>query len=217
MSWLMVIGLALSAMALAAAAFVPARRGWATFAAALALGLAGYALQASPDVPGAPTSGLKAAETTDWNLVDARKEMVAEDDRSTNNGVVLADAYSRQQRHVEAVAMLHQVLTRDPRDGEAWLALGNALVEHANGTLTEPAMVAYRRAEEITPGAVGPGYFLGLSLVRQGQLPEAIGVWKATLEGANAEATGRAALQERLARLEALLANPELLAPRSGG
>jgi cytochrome c-type biogenesis protein CcmH len=217
MTWLMAIALALAAMALAAVAFVPARRSWATFAAALALGLAGYAFQASPGIPGAPRSGAKAAGTADWNSIDARKEMVGEGERSTSNGVVLADAYSRQQRHVEAVDMLRQVLAEDPRDGEAWLALGNALVEHADGTLTEPALFAYRRAEDIAPGSVGPGYFLGLALVRQGGLPEAVAAWQATLEGADAEAAGRAALQERLARLQALLANPELLAPRSGG
>ena len=217
MTWLLVFGLALAAMALAAVAFAPARRGWATVAAALALGLAGYALQASPNVPAAPRSGVKTLGEADWNSVDARKEMIGAGDRSKNNGVVLADAYSRQQRHVEAIGVLHQALAQDPRDAEAWLALGNALVEHADGTLTEPALVAYRRAEAITPGAVGPGYFLGLGLVRQGQLPQAVAVWQATLEGSDADAAGRAALQERLARLQALLANPELLTPRNGG
>jgi cytochrome c-type biogenesis protein CcmH len=217
MTWLIAIVLALAALGLAAAAFVQARRGWAVFAAALALGLAGYALQASPGIPGAPRTGVSAVDPADWNSVDARKEMVDEGDRSTSNGVVMADAYSRRQRHVEAIDMLREVLAQDPDDGEAWLALGNALVDHADGTLTEPALFAFRRAEEIAPGSVGPGYFVGLALVRQGRLPEAVAAWQATLEEADSEATGREALQERLARLQALLANPELLAPRSGG
>src|SRR5690606_41474148 len=55
MTWLVAIALALAAFAVAAFALRLEPSGWTTVAAALALGLAGYAMQASPDVPGAPS------------------------------------------------------------------------------------------------------------------------------------------------------------------
>jgi cytochrome c-type biogenesis protein CcmH len=207
MSWLLAIALALAAFALAAFGLRVGRRGWTTFAAALALGLAGYALQASPDVAGAPAAGRGAPDQVDWAFVDARQEMVASDDRSHSDKIIVADAFAREGQYANAAALLRGAVAENPRDGEAWLALGNALVEHAGGALTQPALLAYRRADEIMPGSVGPGYFVGMALIRQGRLMEARGVWAATVKEAADDAAGRAALEERLARLDALIAN----------
>jgi len=169
MTWLLAIALALAAFALAALAFRVVRSGWTAFAAALALGLAGYALQASPGVPGAPAASRAANEEGAWALVDERKEMIGGGVRSTNDKVLIADAFARRGRYADAAAILRAAVTDNPRDAEAWLALGNALVEHADGALTQPALLAYRRAAELDAGGVGPGYFLGLALIRQGQ------------------------------------------------
>ena len=207
MTWLLAIALALGAFALGAFALGVARQGWTTFAAALALGLAGYALQASPDVPGAPAAGPQASGETDWAFVDARREMVATADRSTGQRMIVADALARQGQYANAAAMLRAAVSENPRDGEAWLALGNALVEHADGALTQPALLAYRRAAELDPTGVGPGYFLGFALIRQGRLMDARGVWASTLETASEDAAGREGLEESLARLDALIAN----------
>lgn len=212
----MTIALALAAFALAAFAFRIPRAGWTTFAAALALGLAGYALQASPGVPGAPAAGSRAPGEVDWAYVDARKEMVAEARRSRSPQMIVADALARQGQYANAAAMLGAAVSQNPRDGEAWLALGNALVEHADGALTSPALLAYRRASEVEPASTGPGYFLGLALIRQGRVMEARGVWQSTLETAAEDAAGRAALAERLARLDELLASEGAVPPSDG-
>jgi cytochrome c-type biogenesis protein CcmH len=187
--------------------FGVARQGWTTFAAALALGLAGYALQASPGTPGAPAAGAREPDEADWAFVEARKEMVAGADRSGSHRLIVADALARQGQYANAAAMLRAAVADDPRDGEAWLALGNALVEHADGALTQPALFAYRRAADLDPIGTGPGYFLGFALIRQGRVMEARSVWQATLETAAEDAAGRAALEERLARLDELIAN----------
>ncbi len=207
MSWVLVIALALAAFAVAALAFRISRQGWSTFAAALALGLAGYALQASPGLPGAPASGTRQPEGVDWAFVDARKEMVATADRSTHGNMIVADALARQGQYANAAAMLRVAITENPRDAEAWLALGNALVEHADGALTQPAAVAYRRAAELDPTGAGPGYFLGFALIRQGRLMEARNVWATALETASEDAAGGERLEESLRRLDALIAN----------
>lgn len=205
MTWLVVVLLAFAAFALGAFVLRIGRAGWTTFAAALALGLAGYALQASPDVPAAPAPEARKDEQGAWALVDERKGMVAVARQSTNNKVLIADALARRGQYANAAAMLRGAVHDNPRDGEAWLALGNTLVEHADGALTEPALYAYRRSAELDPTGVAPGYFLGLALIRQGQLAQARAVWAGTLEAAPAETAGRGLLAERLGRLDTLL------------
>lgn len=207
MSWLPPIVLALAAFALAVFAFAIERRLWSALGATLALGLAGYALQASPGLPGAPAAGAAPAEQVDWVFVEARKEMVGDNHRSHSQRLIVADAFARQRQFTDAATFLRLALAENPHDAEAWLALANALVEHADGTLTEPALLAYRRADARAPGSAGPGYFLGLALIRQGRLEEGRQVWQSTLESADADAAGREALETRLARLDALLAN----------
>lgn len=205
MTWLLAILLALAAFALGIAAFRIGRGGWTTFAAALALGLAGYALQASPGVPGSPAAAPRENEEGAWALVDERKAMIGDAARSRNDKVLIADALARRGQYANASVLLRGAVTDDPRDAEAWLALGNALVENADGALTQPALLAYRRAAEADAGGIGPGYFLGLALIRQGQFGQARSVWAETLEGAGADAAGRELLAERLARLDGLL------------
>ena len=205
MTWLLAIALTLAAFALAAFAVGIARNLWTTFAAALALGLAGYALQASPGLPGAPASPAANTDELGWSLVEAREEMIGESGQSQSDKLLIADAYARRGRYADAVVMLNGAVADNPRDAEAWLALGNALIEHADGALTQPALLAYRRAAELDPDGTGPGYFLGLALIRQGRLLEAREIWASTLAGAAEDAAGRTALGGRLARLDALL------------
>jgi len=205
--WLLAIGLAVVAFALGAFVFGVPRQAWTTFSAALALGLAGYALQASPDVPAAPTAGSSRTAEPNWAFVDARKAMVASDKRSTSNNMIVADALARQGQYANAATMLRAAVAENPRDAEAWLALGNALLEHADGALTPPALLAYRRAADLDPEGAGPGYFLGFALIRQGRLMDARSVWASTLETAAEDAPGREVLEESLGRLDMLIAN----------
>jgi cytochrome c-type biogenesis protein CcmH len=213
MTWVVAIALALVAFAAAVIAFRVERRGWTTIAAALALGLAGYALQASPGVPGAPAAGAAQRGDAGWALVDERRAMFAFGDRSTSDKLLFADGYARRGQFADAAVILRGALADDPRDAEAWLALGNALVEHAGGALTEPALLAYRRAAELDPDGTGTGYFLGLALIRQGRLGEARALWASTLAAAAPDAAGREILALRLDRLETLLSQPGGPAP----
>ena len=206
MTWLVAIALALAAFAVAAFVFGIARSGWTTFAAALALGLAGYALQASPGVPGAPTAK-RAADAGELgrSMIEERKAMFAGAGSAGSDKLIIADAFLRRGRYADAATVLRGAVTENPRNAEAWLALGNALVEHADGALTPPALLAYRRSAELDPKGVGPGYFLGFALIRQGQIAEARGLWASTLETAAQDAPGRAALEQSLARLDELI------------
>ncbi|MEO6389220.1 MAG: tetratricopeptide repeat protein [Croceibacterium sp.] len=204
MTWVVAIAVALVAFVLGAFVFRANRAGWTTFAAALALGLAGYAFQASPDLPGAPSTAAPKDEQGSWALVDERKGMIG-NKRSGSDKLIVADALARQGQYENAAVMLRGAVHDNPNDAEAWLALGNALVEHADGALTQPALIAYRRALTLDPTGVGPGYFLGLALIRQGQIPQARSVWADTLANAPEGADGRDVLAQRLGRLDALL------------
>jgi cytochrome c-type biogenesis protein CcmH len=208
MNLLLAVGLALAAFAVAVFAFRVPRAGWTTVAATLVLGLAGYALQASPNVPGAPATSSGEQGDAGWALVDERKSMIASEDHSRSGKLIVADAYARRGQFADAAVILRGAIADNPRDGEAWLALGNALVEHTGGALTEPALLAYRRAAELDSDGVGPGYFLGLALIRQGRIGQAAALWRATLEAAAPGAAGREVLALRLERLEGLLAQP---------
>lgn len=205
MSWLIAIALALAAFAVIAFAFRLARGTWTVLLAALALGLAGYGIQASPGTAGSPTAPQADRDQDDWPLIEARQDVVSEARRSRSDKMIVADALARRGQYANAAAMLNGALRDNPQDAEAWLALGNVLVEHAGGAMTEPAMLAYRRASEADPTGLGPGYFLGLALLRQGRFGEGRDVWQATLAGTPPDAFGRAAMQERLDRLDELL------------
>jgi len=115
MTWALAIMLALAAFAAAVLAFRVERRGWTTIAAALALGLAGYALQASPGVPGAPAATAAQAGEAGWALIDERREMFAIGDRSTSNRLIIADGYARRGQFADAAAILRGALADNPR------------------------------------------------------------------------------------------------------
>ena len=207
MSWVLAVGLALGAFVAMAALFRLPRLAWSSVLAALALGLAGYAAQGNPAMPGSPRAAAQEVSGEGENLVELRRAVLPPEQWSQHNALITADALARRDRFSDAATMLLGAVRGNPRDGEAWLALGNALVEHADGALTQPALLAYRRAAELDPTGAGPGYFLGFALIRQGRLMDARGVWASTLETASEDAAGREGLEESLARLDALIAN----------
>ena len=214
MSYALPIALAVLAFAVAAFVLRLPRRAWTTLAAALVFGLAGYAYQGHPGWPGAPTAARKIDRQLGSALIDSRQAMVKEEARSRNPKLTMADGFARQGQYDTAALLLGGAVKDNPRDADAWLALGNALVEHAGGRLTPPALLAYRRAQAADPTSAGPGYFLGLALIRSGRMDEAAEAWRATLASAAPDAAGRAQLQVLLGRLDgALAAHPPASGP----
>lgn len=211
MSWVVAVALALAAFAAVAFVWRAPREAWATLGAALALGLAGYALQASPNVPGAPASATAKPTLDGTELIEARRRILGVE--AVPSHLITADAFARRGQYAEAAGLLRGVVSKHPRDAEAWLALGNALVEHGEGTLSPAALYAYRRAEALAPQSAGPAFFLGLALIRQGDLIDAHRLWSDQLGAMPADAPGRAELAERFAMLDGamrrLVAEPQ--------
>ena len=119
--------------------------------------------------------------------------------------MVTADAFTRRGHHDQAANFLRNAVAENPKDGEAWLALGNALVEHAGGRLTAAALYAYSQAEKVSPENPAPTYFLGLAFLRAGEPANTLTLWRELLESAPADAEWRGPLAARLERLEAIL------------
>lgn len=205
MSWLPIILLAAMAFVVAAFLLRMPRNGWTILAAALMLGLAGYALQGSPGYGGAPKQAATGEDANGTAMVEARRAMF-DPDLPPPHFVTVADGFARRGQYDDAAEILRGSLRENPNDGEAWLALGNALVEHADGILTPAALYAYERAEQVLTDHPGPSYFLGVSLIRSGQFMQARQLWGEALANAPEDAPWRESLEQRIARLDEMIA-----------
>lgn len=212
MTWL-IAGL-LAAVSLAVVLLFPsARKAWAAVATALFIGLAGYALQASPGLPGAPKAGAQTMADDPAALVAARRGLEAKPGMPGDKWLVIGDALARNGQFADAAAVMLGAVEKDPKNGEAWLAIANSLVAHADGMLTPAAMLAYQRAADADPAHPGPPFFLGLALAQSGRFAEARAIWANLLARTPAEAPWHADLQARLARLDALIAQQQAAEP----
>jgi cytochrome c-type biogenesis protein CcmH len=205
MSWTIAVVLAAIAFVVIAFGLHAPKRGWATLGAALALGLAGYALQANPGLPGAPATIGERQAIDGSALIAARRHVMGRADEQLPSYLLTADAFARRGQYQDVAGLLRRAVREHPRDAEAWLALGNALVEHGEGTLSPAALYAYRQADAAEPGTAGPSFFLGLALIRQGEVVEAHKLWSAQLAAMPADAPGREELAARFDMLDAAM------------
>lgn len=206
MSWFPVIVLALAAFVLAAFALRLPKKGWTLFAAVLVFGLAGYATQGDPDMPGAPKQAAEVQAAESGEAMVAARRALFDPTMSPPPYLLMSDAFARRGEFGDAAAALRQGLNENPQHAEGWLALANALVEHAEGQLTPASLYAYGKADAAAPNHPGVSYYLGVALLRSGRPGEARGVWADMLETAPEDAPFRKELALRLERLDAMLA-----------
>ena len=210
MSW--IVAMATALVALIAIALLRrraregSRQGLELIGAALLLALAAYGLQASPGLPGAPKVPVQERVGDAQALVEARKGMGEPGAPAGSSWLVIADGMARHGRYADASAVLLGALDDNPRDADAWLALGNALVGHADGLLTPAALHAYQQAAAAAPDHPGPPFFLGLALAQSGRLAEGRAMWADLLARSPAEAPWRDDLKARIDQLDAFIA-----------
>ena len=205
MIWALVIALAVVAFALMALVFRLPRAAWTTALAALALGLAGYAAQGSPSMAGAPKVAAPLVAGEGANLVDLRRAVLPDELRSHHNAIITADGLTRRDKYADAATFLLGAVRDDPRDGEAWLALGNNLVAQADGSLTPAAQLAYRRAEAAAPQSPGVPFFIGVYQLEAGNFLDARNLWADAAQRAPEGGEARATIESRIARLDAVM------------
>jgi cytochrome c-type biogenesis protein CcmH len=203
--WVLVLGLALASFAAMVLVFRLPRAAWTTALAALVLGLAGYAAQGSPNLPGAPKAAAPLVPGEGENLVELRRAVLPDDLWSHHNAIITADGLTRRDRYGDAATILLGATRANPRDGEAWLALGNNLVAQADGVITPAAQLAYRRAEAAAPRSPGVPFFVGVAQLQAGNFLDARGLWAEAAQRAPEGSEARKTIESRIARLDAVV------------
>ncbi|WP_197276955.1 tetratricopeptide repeat protein [Sphingomonas profundi] len=202
MGWIILLAMAL-AVGVALWRFAALPKGALELvAAALLLGVAGYAWQGSPGLPGKPTPPKAEAKQPDSEFSKSREGMMS---MMGSDAQVLdtADAFHRQGLDAYAIAVLRGGLEKRPRSADLWVGLGNALVIYGGGLMSPAARLAFDRAAALAPDHPGPPFFLGLAFAQAGQLDRAEATWQALLDRAPAGAPWRADVEQRLVQLRA--------------
>jgi cytochrome c-type biogenesis protein CcmH len=201
------IGVALTGIVAIAVGVLLLRRQrglWSLLAAVVVFGLAGYAWQGSPDYPSAPAKATGTRPEGNVGLVEVRREFFSEAG-VPSNFVVFADGFARQGDFGRAARLLQGTVAKNPDDGEAWLALGIALVEHAGGRVTKPAEFAMKQARAKLPGNPGPAFFDGVHALRSGDVVAARKLWVEGLRQSKDGAEGRVFVAERVLGLDRMM------------
>jgi cytochrome c-type biogenesis protein CcmH len=208
--WLAVGALALAAFAVAVLVLRLPREGFTLFGAALVFGLAGYAWQGSPGQVSAPKIAPATASTQGEAMVEGRTGLF---DRTTPppDYLLTSDAFARRGQFADAAALLRRGLEGNPRDLESWLALGMALVGHADGVVTPAAVQAFSRAKAIDPAHPGAEYFLGYAYLQSGEFRAARTIWAGLVANSPPEAPWRDGLEAEIARLDDMIARAPML------
>ncbi|MEO7246974.1 MAG: tetratricopeptide repeat protein [Novosphingobium sp.] len=204
--WIIASALAATSFALLAKIFRLPRKGWEAAGAALVLGIAGYFLQGSPRQPGAPREPAEKVTSGDAAAAIAERQKLNGAGPAANSALVTADAFARHGQFADAAEMLRGTVHKDPGNGQAWLALANALVQHSEGNLSPAALYAFNRAGALDPANPGPPFFLGLALAQSGRLADGRAIWAALLARSPADAPWRNDLSARMAELDAFIA-----------
>ena len=196
MFWLAIAALGLAAFVVGAYLLRGKRNLWSLLAAVMVFGLAGYAWQGSPGYGSAPSESLVEQQQDGNALVDARRAFFEETD-VPSNFVIVADGFMRRGEFERAAGILSGVVAQDSKDGEAWLALHLALVEHAGGRQTKPSAFALAQANA--------AFFAGVDALRVGDIPQTREIWAEALAATKEDTPGRAYLAERLTGLDRML------------
>ena len=177
-------------------------------AAAILLGMTGYALQGRPSVKSAPAKSLAAKEDAAVQLVDMRADM----DQSFGGAkrwLVTADAFAKQGDYKLSASYIQAGLKQNPNDPDLWSALGLQLMLASNGEMSLPAQLAFDKARAIRPNYPAPYYFAGLSRLFAGNIDSAILLWEKTLSLATPNAKWKPRLESQLAGAKSLKAQVE--------
>ena len=170
-------------------------------AAALLLGVAGYAWQGNPGMAGVSVEPTEKPNSFDEDTIDARNDM-GERFGTAREWLVFSDSLNRAGKHGAAANYLRNGVKEHPEDPDLWVGLGNALVVHAKGVVTPAAQFAFQKAADLSPEHPGPPFFLGLAYAQSGKIDQARQIWTELLARSSEDAPWRADLESRLTAIE---------------
>jgi cytochrome c-type biogenesis protein CcmH len=204
MGWLPAILIA-AAVTAGLLLLVPLRKQlWPVIAAAVVLGVAGYAWQGSPQQAAAPaqpiTAKLKAADS----LLQMRADM------DTGYGIgkqwlITADSYARSGKYDYSAAFIQAGLRDHPKNGDLWAGLGVVLLLAGDGQMSPPAKMAFANARKFGPRNPSPDYFEGLVELFEGRPAKTVEIWQRLVDDAPDKAIWRPKLESQLGGLKTML------------
>lgn len=182
-----------------------ARPLWSFVVAGLMLGAAGYVWQGRPSLPAAVARPGVLFAAPDPEVADLRLRMFGRFS-AQQSFFVAADGMMRIGQADAAVRFLLSAVAQGPDNAANWTALGTALAQRDNDTLSPAARFAFARAIRLAPEHPGPPFFLGLACLRAGDFRCARGGWARALRLTPEGFSYRSDIAERLMLLDALLA-----------
>lgn len=172
-------------------------------AAALTLGLVGYAATGQPHVPAAPVlqPEVNLADSENYGEeIDASLGGVADRYGTGPQWQALADQLTRRGQFSRAARVMSAAVRAHPDSADIWVRYGSALMLQGGGA-TPASELAFDQAERLDPSSPGPAYFRGLGAIQAGDLDAGEAAWSALLARSPADAPWRANLEQQLAAL----------------
>jgi cytochrome c-type biogenesis protein CcmH/NrfG len=212
MGWGIAIGLAIVVLGAILLIARPPRSSRELIAAALLLGVAGYAWQGHPGQGGSARAAGSTLAPFDESLAEQRRAM-GERFGPSGKWLVLSDGLGRQGNTKDAANILVSAVRGDPKDPTLWIGLGNAMVAHGDGIVSPAADYAYRRAIALDPQGPAARWFFGLALARSGQLEPARAVWAELLPMVPEKMPFHAELQANIEQIDRALSGQAPVVP----
>jgi cytochrome c-type biogenesis protein CcmH len=185
---------------------------WQVAAAAILLGMTGYALQGRPAAPSSPAKSQAAKEDAAVQLVEMRADM-DQQFGGAKRWLVTADSFAKQGDYRLSASYIQAGLRQSPDDPDLWSALGLQLMLASDGQMSPPAQLAFDKARAIRPNYPSPYYFAGLARLFGGDVDSAILLWEKTLSLATPKAKWRPRMEAQLAGAKALKAQADAARP----
>ncbi len=178
--------------------FVRSSKGlWQVAAAAVLLGMTGYALQGRPSLPATLAKPLEASAVGATQLVEIRADM-DQSFGSAKRWLVTADSFAKQGDYSLSASYIQSGLRADPQNADLWSALGLQLMLASEGQMSPAAQLAFDKARAIRPKYPAPYYFAGLARLFAGDLDGAILLWEKTVSLATPNAKWKTRIESQL-------------------
>ncbi len=164
-----------------------------------------YLRLGSPNLPGQPVASRVAAVQRKDPSVEQMKALEARTSQAPDDGKAweaIAPVYAQAGRFGDAVTARRNALRLLDKTAEREADLGEALVEAANGIVTDEAKEAFGRAFRLDGANVSARFYIGLAAEQDGRKDEAARVWRQLLADSPPRAPWRPLVQTALARVE---------------